>query len=231
MTRYAQALELQYQLHEKTAKGEIVGAIIFTEHHPVVTLGKNSAKEHLLASPEQLARQGIDLVSTERGGQVTAHEPGQLVIYPILHLGQMKMSARSYVQWLESSVIDVLSAIGFRSSVDPQYPGVWIDDKKICALGVRIKQRVSMHGLALNVRNDLKLFNQIVPCGIQGKSVVSVQQMGYELQVSEVAEIFMRKFAATLKRTLVGARVNRGLQSEAELRIISNDPQSFEEWS
>jgi lipoate-protein ligase B len=206
LTRYAQALELQYQLHEKTAKEEIPGAIIFTEHHPVVTLGKNSATEHLLSSPEQLARQGVDLVPTERGGQVTAHEPGQLVIYPILHLGQMKMSARSYVQWLESSVIDVLSEIGLPSSVDPQYPGVWIGDKKICALGVRIKQRVSMHGLALNVRNDLKLFSQIVPCGIQGKSVVSVHKMGYELQVSEVAEIFMRKFAATLKRPLVQAR-------------------------
>src|SRR5690606_6881098 len=116
-------------------------------------------------------------VKTERGGQITAHEPGQLVLYPILPLAQWGISARRYVNTLEQAVIQLLADYGVEARRDTEHPGVWVEANKICALGIRIKQRVSMHGLALNVTNALDIFSSIVPCGIHGRGVTSLNHV------------------------------------------------------
>lgn len=172
--RYQEALQRQEQAHADVV-AERSQPIIFTvEHEPVLTMGKNSDAENLLFSRDSYLAQGVEIVDTERGGQITAHMPGQLVIYPILHMSQMKISVRDYINILEESVIFTLSKYGVAAHRDPEHPGVWVGLEKICALGVRIKSRVSMHGLALNVNNDLALFQRIIPCGIKARGVTNL---------------------------------------------------------
>jgi lipoate-protein ligase B len=172
--RYHEALQRQEQAHSDVV-AERSQPIIFTvEHEPVLTMGKNSEAENLLFSRDFYLAQGVEIVDTERGGQITAHMPGQLVIYPILHMSLLKLSVRDYINILEESVIFTLSNFGVAAHRDPEHPGVWVGLEKICALGVRIKSRVSMHGLALNVNNDLSLFQRIIPCGIKARGVTNL---------------------------------------------------------
>lgn len=172
--RYHDALQRQEQAHADVV-AERSQPIIFTvEHEPVLTMGKNSDAENLLFSRDFYLAQGVEIVDTERGGQITAHMPGQLVIYPILNMSQLKFSVRDYVNALEEAVIFTLSKYGVTAHRDFEHPGVWVGLEKICALGVRIKSRVSMHGLALNVNNDLSLFRKIIPCGIKARGVTNL---------------------------------------------------------
>jgi lipoate-protein ligase B len=172
--RYGEALSRQEKSHAEIAASAHAHVIFCVEHEPVLTMGKNSDAANLLFPREFYERQGVEIFDTERGGQVTAHMPGQLVVYPILNMSALKLSIRDYVNILEESVIHTLAKYGVHAHRDLEHPGVWIGHEKICALGVRIKSRVSMHGLALNVNNDLSLFGKIIPCGIKFRSVTSL---------------------------------------------------------
>ncbi len=173
---YDQALARQLSAVEAVVMDSTQEVIFVVEHPPCLTLGRN-ATEQFIPNRQIVLDAGVDICETDRGGQVTAHMPGQLVVYPILHLGQRRISVRRYVDLLEDTVIATLAEYGIRATRDKQYPGVWVGDAKICALGVRITRRVSMHGLALNVTNDLGLFQKIVPCGIVDRAVTSMQQL------------------------------------------------------
>ena len=175
--RYGDALARQEAAHAEVASERMPGVIFTVEHEPVLTMGKNSDQGHLLFSRDFYQSQGIEIVDTERGGQITAHMPGQLVIYPILNIGALGLTVRTYVNILEESVIQTLAKYGIKAHRDPEHPGVWVGHDKICALGVRIKSRVTMHGLALNVNNDLALFGKIVPCGIRFRGVTSIERL------------------------------------------------------
>jgi lipoate-protein ligase B len=158
------------------------------EHPPVITFGNQTDPNFLLSSKLELSALGVEVEESDRGGQVTAHEPGQLVIYPIVALSRLKLSPKSYVYILEQAVIETLAQWGVYAQRDPVNPGVWVGSQKICAIGIRISRRVSLHGLALNISNSLSLFNHIVPCGIKGRGITSLSlQMGRSVSLMDVA--------------------------------------------
>ncbi len=155
--------------------------LLLVEHDPpVITVSRRpGAREHLLASPAQLELSGVEVAETDRGGDITCHAPGQLVAYPILDLNALGLRSRSYLRFLEQVVIDLLAGWGIDGRRDETATGVWVGDApgaKICAIGVRISRWVSMHGFALNVTTDLSLFELIVPCGLTGRTVTSLQR-------------------------------------------------------
>ena len=198
--RYGDALARQEAAHSEVASERMPGVIFTVEHEPVLTMGKNSDQGHLLFSRDFYQSQGIEIVDTERGGQITAHMPGQLVIYPILNIGALGLTVRTYVNILEESVIQTLAKYGIKAHRDPEHPGVWVGHDKICALGVRIKSRVTMHGLALNVNNDLALFGKIVPCGIRFRGVTSIERLLLTAPtINLVREDLLREITRRLK--------------------------------
>lgn len=171
---YEEGYRQQEFYHAQVLAAKLPGCILALEHTPVLTLGKHADPTLIYISEEERAAEGIDLVQTDRGGEVTAHMPGQLVVYPILPLVALRIPPRAYVNILLRAVIDTLKVWGIDSRCDPEHPGVWVGTEKICAIGVRIRERVSLHGIALNVNNSLHLFKRIVPCGIRNRGVTSM---------------------------------------------------------
>ncbi len=156
--------------------------LLLVEHDPpVITISNRpGARSHLLASDEQLSAQGVEVQPTDRGGDITWHGPGQLVAYPILDLNRLELRLHAYLRWLEEIVIRTLARYGIQGFRDDCATGVWVGDdparaRKICAMGVRVSRWVTMHGLAINVCPDLSHFDLIVPCGLAGRGVTSLQ--------------------------------------------------------
>lgn len=204
--RYGDALQKQEEAHQAVVANPNQHIIFSVEHDPVLTMGKNSDQANLLFPRDFYIRQGVEVFDTERGGQVTAHMPGQLVVYPIINMAELKLSIRDYVNILEESVIQTLAKYGISAHRDPEHPGVWISHEKICALGVRIKSRVAMHGLALNINNDLSLFGKIVPCGIKFRGVTSMErQLGRTLEIAVVRTQLINEIISRLSGFIVGA--------------------------
>jgi len=166
--------------------------LIFVEHSPVYTFGKHAKKNHLLATPEMLSSLGAEVFEIERGGDITYHGPGQLVVYPIFDLEQLNMGIKSYVSSIESCIKEVLKTYGIASGTINDRIGVWLDigsekERKIAAIGIKSSRYVTMHGLALNVNTDLNMFNHIVPCGIPDKAVTSIsKELNEEIDFFEV---------------------------------------------
>ncbi len=182
---YAKALELQKQIHQAVSTQKTHPTILFLEHPPVITLGKNASFQDILQSPEALKKSDIDIVQVERGGQVTAHFPGQLIIYPIFPLGIWRIGPKKFVTILEEIIIAALRELSIDAYTEPQHPGVWVNQEKICALGVRISQKTSYHGLALNITRNLKLFETIIPCGFAARGVTSIETiLGKPIEMS-----------------------------------------------
>src|SRR5688500_8579993 len=158
--------------------------ILLVEHPPVITFGRRPGVErNLIASDAQLATLGVEVVQSDRGGDITFHGPGQIVAYPIVRLNDHTLSVGGYVRALERAAIDTCRAFGVEARREDGAVGVWVDDPivgtpaKICAIGVRIRRGVSLHGLALNVTTDLSYFDLIVPCGLTGRSVTSLERL------------------------------------------------------
>jgi lipoate-protein ligase B len=152
-------------------------AVALLQHPPVYTLGRRGGLQHVLRSAEELAARGAELVASDRGGDVTFHGPGQLVVYPILDLRARGIAAVDYVRALEAVAIDALGDFGLRGERVEGRPGVWCDDAKVAAIGVRVKGGVSTHGMALNVSTDLSWFDSIVACGIADAGVASMESL------------------------------------------------------
>ncbi len=172
---YESALKRQHELVDAVIAGSISGAIMTLQHAPCLTLGRHADRKFLLESHQSLIKAGITLIDTDRGGEITAHNPGQLVIYPILPIKDFSLSPKKLVQLLLESVVEYLADLGINASIDDSRPGVWLQNAKICAVGIRILKRVSMHGIALNIENDLSIFSKIVPCGISSGSVTRMK--------------------------------------------------------
>jgi len=178
---YETAWREQESAHAEVVAGQ-ENRLLLVEHPAVVTLGRRTEPTRFLRTePAELTRRGVELVQSDRGGDITFHGPGQIVAYPILRLLDYRLSVGGYVHTLERIVIDTLKQIGISSYTDPQAVGVWTRDggeaAKICSIGVRIRKGVTMHGLALNVTTDMSGFGLIVPCGLEGASVTSVAQV------------------------------------------------------
>lgn len=168
--------------------------LLWVEHPPVFTLGKSGKMEHLLLNQQTLVNKGIEFYKTNRGGDITFHGPGQLVVYPILDLDNFFTDIHKYLRFLEEAVISTLKEYGLETKRSPGETGVWVDvgtpfARKICAMGVRASRWVTMHGLALNLNIDLGYFDHIVPCGIKGKGVTSLaKELGKEIDVELVKQ-------------------------------------------
>ena len=178
---YRDAWAVQERAHEEVLSGG-PERIFFVEHPPVITFGRRAGvSRNLIASDDQLAKLGVEVVQSDRGGDITFHGPGQLVAYPILRLIDHRLSVGAYMHALERAVIGMLADLGIEAHADPAAIGVWTNDAgrsaKVCALGVRIKRGVSLHGLALNIDTDLSCFDLIVPCGLVGKTVTSLRRL------------------------------------------------------
>ena len=192
---YQSAFLAQVELHRQVVAEELSAGMILVEHPPVITIGRNSGTGSLIASQGRLTSCGIDLVQTDRGGDMTAHNPGQLVVYPIINQKSQSMTPRTYVSGLEEVVIALLKTYGIQATRDDRNSGVFLGNDKICAIGVRIKNRVSMHGLALNVCNDLSIFSEIVPCGVASAGVCKVETLKPGITVASVVGALMEQVA------------------------------------
>lgn len=165
----------------RTSGGPPRGGFVLTvEHDPVITVSRRAgAGSHLLATREELAAAGVMVAETDRGGDITYHGPGQLVVYPILDINLYNLGVHDYMRLLEDAVIDTCGALGLVAGREPGATGVWTVGEpraKVCAMGVRFRRWVSMHGLAINVRTNLSHFGLIVPCGLVGRSVTSLER-------------------------------------------------------
>jgi lipoyl(octanoyl) transferase len=199
---YADALELQRHLHAQRVAGAIPDTLLLLEHPPVITLGKAFHPEHLRYAREFYAQQGIELHPTDRGGDVTCHNPGQLVGYPIFDVSLHGRDLHKFLRDIEQAIIDALREFSVEAHREAGYTGVWIGDAKIAAIGVKVTKWVSMHGFALNVNNDLRLFQTIVPCGITDRPVTSLQQaLGRVVRMERVKHAVARAFEQVFRIT------------------------------
>jgi lipoate-protein ligase B len=170
---YLEARELQLALLEKVHAGAEPNTMLLLEHPHVYTKGRLSKQTDVLLREEELAKNGIPVYETDRGGQVTYHGPGQLVVYPIINLREWGGPVK-YVRALEQVVIATLAEMGITANCESGNTGVWTDHGKIAAIGVKISRGIAFHGLALNVNTDLSLYENIIPCGIADRSVTSM---------------------------------------------------------
>jgi lipoyl(octanoyl) transferase len=203
---YAEALELQKQLVEARKAGAIPDQLLLLQHPPVITLGvkARSDRSHVLATPESLEEQGVELFETGRGGDVTYHGPGQLVGYPILDLRPDRCDVHRYVRDLEEALIRVAEAFGIHAGRVSGLTGVWVGHDKLAAIGVRISRWITSHGFALNVGTNLSHFDLIVPCGIRDRGVTSLDVLlGSEVPMPAVEEAAIAAMASVFGRTAV----------------------------
>ncbi len=220
---YEEALTWQRQLAEDRIAGRLLtDVLLLLEHPPVVTLGRNSHAAHLLEPT------GIEVFEVERGGDVTFHGPGQLVGYPILDLRAYKQDLHWYLRTLEQALIHALALLDIPAERNPGFTGVWTRRRKIASIGIHVKQWVTWHGFALNITTDLAHFDRIVPCGIQGVQMTSVERERgggsrerlWEESVAAVVKGFEKAFGANVSHPEGCARQSLSLRTvHAEPRL------------
>jgi lipoyl(octanoyl) transferase len=201
---YAEALELQARLVADRQADRVPDTLLLLEHDPVFTLGRNARAEHVLVSAEALKERGFEVFETGRGGDVTYHGPGQVVGYPILSLAPDRCDVHRYVRDLEEVLIRACGDYGIAAARVSGLTGAWVGAEKVGAIGVRIARWVTSHGFALNVATDLAPFGLIVPCGIRGRGVTSLETLlGRPVPTAEVAARLAAHLAAVFGRMLV----------------------------
>jgi lipoyl(octanoyl) transferase len=213
---YRDAWQLQKRLAAARADGAIPDQLLLLEHSPVLTLGRGADESHVLATPDELAARGIEVVRVERGGEVTYHGPGQLVAYPVVRLADRDLLLRPFVRALEAALVDTCAGFGVAAARRDGHPGCWVDregvaPRKIGALGIRVERGTSYHGVALNVDVDLDDFALIDPCGMPGLRSTSIaaepgtrDAPASTSRVALAADIFAPAFARHLRATLRG---------------------------
>ena len=204
---YAEALALQSDLVERRRAGEIPDQLLLLQHPHIITLGTASSRSHVLADESKRRVLGIDLIEVGRGGDVTYHGPGQLVAYPILDLKPDRKDVHRYLRDLEAVLVHTLDEMGIRGEPIPDLTGVWVEGRKIGAIGVRVSSGwITSHGFALNVSNDLSYFETIVPCGIQDVSVTSIsEELGRPVGVTDILGVVSEAFSKIFERSISGA--------------------------
>lgn len=225
---YAEQLVVLERVLAAREAGGTIGEILLVEHDPVITVTRKAgAAEHVTAPKELLARMGIEVVETDRGGDVTYHGPGQLVVYPIVDLNLLNLGLHEYMRLLEETVIRYCARHGIHGVREPGATGVWVDSPvhgqmaKIAAMGVRVRRWITMHGLSLNVSPDLRHFSCIVPCGLVGRPVTSMrEQLGEKLPPIEHAA---RDVGAILTELLMEAYERACQKREGRLSGAGGD--------
>lgn len=197
ITGYQQAWDLQKAAFQMRLNNTINDSLFLLEHPHTYTLGKVADKNNLTGSPEYLKDNGISVFEIDRGGDVTYHGPGQIVGYPIISLSQWHQDAHLYLRTLEEVIIMTLQDYGLQSGRIPGLTGVWIEERKIAAIGIKISRWITMHGFAFNINTDLNMFGGIVPCGIRDKAVTSLkEELKREVDIEEVKDRLLNNFAS-----------------------------------
>jgi len=204
---YERAYRLQIQLSKILKSRPLGGYLLFLEHPPTITLGYSlkgdEGKSELRVSGSVLEERGIKVFHTDRGGKATFHGPGQLVAYPIFNLNRFDLNSKRFVNRLEDVAINWFMSRGLPAVRDVAYPGVWVENKKVASVGVRIQDRVSRHGIALNLEPDLSYFDLIVPCGIRERKMTSYFELtGKKLEHKEVRAGLLREFGVVFDADL-----------------------------
>jgi lipoate-protein ligase B len=198
---YGKAWDLQHHLWSRRVAEELPDLLILLEHPHVITLGRRGNRGHLIVSPEVLEAMKIPIFHVERGGDITYHGPGQMVVYPILNLKEYGYRIVRYIDQLEEVVLRVLRDFGIEGRRDPLNRGVWVAREKIASLGVAIKRWVSFHGFALNYETDLKYYDLINPCGLEGKKVTSMAEiLGSKISRERLSERILFHFKEVFRR-------------------------------
>jgi len=189
ITDYREILQEQYELRDERRNGEIPDTVLIVEHPPVITLGARQSLNKLITNRDDLAKKGIDIVDIRRGGGATAHNPGQLVFYPVLYLPDSGLGISEYIRELEEIGIELLEQLGIKSQRRKNFPGIWVNSRKIASIGVRMSKSVTYHGMAINIHNDLSIFDHIIPCGLDEVEMTSVlKETGKRHPMADVKE-------------------------------------------
>jgi lipoyl(octanoyl) transferase len=203
---YGRVHELQMKLHSLRQEDRIPDVVVVVEHLPCITFGRAACLEHIVASAQDLRAAGIDVISTDRGGDVTYHGPGQLVVYPIVDLRSYGKDVHAHARRLEAVLIDTAGALGVETHRRPGFPGVWTERGKVGALGIKVKRWISLHGVSLNVSPDMSHFDLIVPCGIHDRGVTSLaDELGRPLSPESVMPVLRGAFEEVFEVRLVKA--------------------------
>ena len=198
---YRQILQMQQLLRVKRQQNEIPNTILIVEHPAVITLGARQSSNRLLVNREDLAQKHIDVVDVRRGGGTTAHNPGQLVFYPILNLQKTGLGINEYIRELEAIGAELLKQLDVHSARRKGAPGLWIGKRKIASIGVRVSRYITYHGMAINIQNDLSIFDFIVPCGLDNVEMTSVlKETGKHRSMNQIkqklAELLTEHFSS-----------------------------------
>jgi len=196
---FGECHQLQDSLQKLRIENKIDDIFLIVEHPPVYTITKHTKTENLLFSEQVLKEQGIELEKVDRGGDVTFHGPGQIVGYPIIDIRNYNMNVRLYVNFLQNLLIETLNCFNIKGYIDKNAPGVWVNSRKIAALGVRITRFVTKHGFALNNNTDLAYYNGIIPCGLRGKEVTSIKS---EQNMTIPRNVIINKIISITKKSL-----------------------------
>ena len=194
---YKVAWDLQKSVHQLRVENKIDDILFLLEHPHTYTLGKTADRENLVSDKKYLDENKISVYDIDRGGDITYHGPGQIVGYPIINLTNWKQDTHKYLRSIEEVIINVLKEYSLNGTRVEKYTGVWLYDRKICAIGIKVSRWITMHGFAFNVNTDLKLFNGIIPCGITDKDVTSLnRELNKEINLFEVKEKIIHHFSA-----------------------------------
>ncbi|HED08616.1 MAG TPA: lipoyl(octanoyl) transferase LipB [Ignavibacteria bacterium] len=192
---YKEAWDLQKDVLEARSNNLIDDTFFLLEHYNTYTLGRVADKKHLISSDSFLKLNKISVYEIDRGGDITYHGPGQIVGYPVINLSDWQKDTHKYLRALEEVIIKTCDYYGIIAGRNNQYTGVWIENRKIAAIGIKVKKWVTMHGFAFNVNTNLSLFKGIIPCGIDDKEVTSLnKELGKKIEIKEVKEILLRNF-------------------------------------
>jgi lipoic acid synthetase len=224
---YREVLQQQHELHEKRCRNEISDTILIVEHPAVITLGARQSTNKIRTDREGLKEQGIDIVDVRRGGGTTAHNPGQLVFYPILNLKELHLDINQYIRTLERIGIELLDQLGVNAERRNGFPGLWTKTnsqfstlnsqfKKIASIGVRVSKLTTYHGMAINIQNDLSIFDHIIPCGLENVRMTSVfNETGKRHSMTEVKEklsqLLIKHFSTSNQRRKLPSWLKRPL--------------------
>jgi len=201
---YLKGLEMQHRLLAARQADTIPDTVLLLQHAPVITLGNRGRDNYLLKTPEEYQALGIELYHAERGGDVTCHAPGQWVLYPIIRLGANGGDSHSYLENLEEIALQTLADFGIEGFRRAGKSGAWTTAGKVAAIGFRLKRWVSFHGMSFNVKNDLSLFQTIVPCGLEGEPVASMKTLLSDKtpEMKEVGDALLEHFSKICARKL-----------------------------
>ncbi|MCD6556658.1 MAG: lipoyl(octanoyl) transferase LipB [Bacteroidales bacterium] len=208
---YADAYHIQNEIFtnsiKRKLKGKSVeGIILFCEHPHVYTIGKSGNRNNLLITEDRLKQINAEFFPVDRGGDITYHGPGQMVMYPIIDLENYHLGVKDYIYLLEYLIIDVLKDYGIKGEISTGNIGVWMDtetirERKICSVGVKVSRKITMHGIALNVNTDLSYFDSINPCGFTEKSVTSIKkELSEDINMNELKEKIQKELLIRLNQ-------------------------------